>query len=68
MTALRGQRLWEIPVEDPGTSIPHFDDDYGRLRDVITEPDGALWLLTNNTDGRGYPTTTDDRLLRLTRN
>ena len=68
MTALRGQRLWEIPVEDPGTSVPHFDDDYGRLRDVITGPDGALWLLTNNTDGRGDPATTDDRLLRLTRN
>lgn len=67
MTALRGQQLWDIPLDDPGTSVRHFSNEYGRLRDVITGPDGALWLLTNNTDGRGDPATTDDRLLRLTR-
>jgi glucose/arabinose dehydrogenase len=26
---------------------------YGRLRDVVQGPDGALYFLTNNRDGRG---------------
>ncbi|WP_035767911.1 PQQ-dependent sugar dehydrogenase [Arthrobacter castelli] len=47
--ALRGQRLWEVPLLDgrAGQPVSHFQDDYGRLRDVITGPDGALWVATN---------------------
>ena len=37
----------------------------GRLRDVVALPDASLWLLTNNTDGRGTPRADDDLLLRL---
>ena len=42
-----------------------FDDRFGRLRDVQAGPDGALYLLTSNRDGRGNPTDDDDRLLRV---
>ncbi|MEW6571007.1 MAG: PQQ-dependent sugar dehydrogenase [Nitrospirota bacterium] len=35
---------------------------YGRLRDVVEGPDGALYFLTNNRDGRGTPRTGDDRI------
>lgn len=38
---------------------------YGRLRDIVTGPDGALYLLTSNRDGRGSPQNDDDRILRL---
>ena len=39
---------------------------YGRLRDVTVGPDGALYLLTSNRDGRGSPREGDDRILRIT--
>jgi len=38
---------------------------YGRLRSVVSAPDGALWLTTSNRDGHGTPTATDDRVIRI---
>lgn len=43
-----------------------FVDRYGRLRDVVAGPDGALYVATSNQDGRGRPRDGDDRILRLT--
>ena len=42
-----------------------FQDEYGRLRDVQTGPDGFLYILTSNQDGRGSPQNNDDRILRI---
>lgn len=42
-----------------------LDGRFGRLRDVVTGPDGALYVCTNNRDGRGSVTSGDDRILRL---
>ncbi|SDS51073.1 PQQ-dependent sugar dehydrogenase [Agrococcus carbonis] len=60
---LRGAALREVPLADPGTSTVHWQGRYGRLRDVATAPDGSLWMLTSNTDGRGSPAEGDDRIL-----
>jgi quinoprotein glucose dehydrogenase len=38
---------------------------YGRLRDVVEGPDGALYFLTNNRDGRGSPRPGDDKIYRI---
>ncbi|MCC9178123.1 PQQ-dependent sugar dehydrogenase [Arthrobacter sp. zg-Y750] len=62
---LRGQRMRRVPLSDPGSSAEYFAGEYGRLRDVVNAPDGSLWVLTNNTDGRGSPGPDDDRVLRL---
>jgi quinoprotein glucose dehydrogenase len=37
----------------------------GRLRDVVKGPDGALYILTSNRDGRGTPRAGDDHIYRL---
>ncbi|ADD43032.1 PQQ-dependent sugar dehydrogenase [Stackebrandtia nassauensis] len=60
---LRGERLFEVPLDKPSTSAEHFVAEFGRLRDVVVAPDGSLWMLTNNTDGRGDPGADDDRIL-----
>ncbi len=38
---------------------------FGRLRDAVAGPDGALYVLTNNRDGRGDRRQGDDRILRI---
>ena len=65
MASLRGERLWEIPLQDATSSTAHFEYEYGRMRDVATAPDGSIWVLTSNTDGVGSPTDQDDRILRI---
>ncbi|KGM13965.1 PQQ-dependent sugar dehydrogenase [Cellulomonas bogoriensis] len=67
VASLRGQRLWAVRVEQDGTATDqdHLVGELGRLRDVVAGPDGALWVLTGNTDGRGSPAEGDDRLVRL---
>ena len=70
MAGLRGERLWQIPLDGTkaGDPVAHFRGDYGRLRSVAVASDGNSLLLTNsNTDGRGDPTGDDDRLFRIAR-
>jgi glucose/arabinose dehydrogenase len=38
---------------------------YGRLRDVASGPDGAIYVCTSNRDGRITPIGSDDRILRI---
>ncbi|MEH6375892.1 PQQ-dependent sugar dehydrogenase [Streptomyces sp. KLMMK] len=68
MAALRGERLWRIPLDGtkPVAGPRAFlRGEYGRLRTVVATDDGGLWLTTSNTDGRGKPGGEDDRILRL---
>jgi glucose/arabinose dehydrogenase len=65
VAALRGQRLWTVPLGGGGEPKAELSDRYGRLRTVAVAPDGALWLTTSNTDGRGDVRDGDDRILRF---
>lgn len=67
VAGLRGERVWMLDTEAgvaAGDPQPLWTGRYGRLRDAVVV-DGVLWLLTNNTDGRGAPGPEDDRLLRV---
>ena len=48
--ALRGQRLWVLPLngEFAGDPVSYFTRTYGRIRNVSLAPDGRLWVLSNN--------------------
>jgi glucose/arabinose dehydrogenase len=68
MAGLRGERLWQIPVDgtDTGDPVAHFEGEYGRLRTVVVSSDGQSLLLTgSNTDGRGDVREGDDRLWQV---
>lgn len=66
VTALRGERLWRVPMRADG-SVGRPEDflvgDYGRLRTVVAAPDGSLWVTTSNRDSRGTPRPGDDQIL-----
>jgi glucose/arabinose dehydrogenase len=66
--ALRGERLWRIPLVSGRVGSPQsmLQGQYGRLRNVQVAPDGSLWITTSNRDGRGDPDDGDDRVLRIT--
>ena len=64
---LRGQALYDATIE--GRSVKEvavrFANEFGRLRTVTVGPDGRIYILTNNTDGRGTPKPNDDNIIRL---
>jgi len=60
---LRGERLRALTAENPQSSVDLHTGD--RVRDVTVTPEGEIWMLTNNTDGRGDPGPDDDRILRV---
>ncbi|MEM7177607.1 MAG: PQQ-dependent sugar dehydrogenase [Pseudomonadota bacterium] len=51
--ALRAEHLSVLTLD--GDSVVaeerYFADEFGRIRDVRTGPDGAVWLLTDSSDG-----------------
>jgi glucose/arabinose dehydrogenase len=59
---LRGERLRRVPLDDLSTSTEEYVGEFGRLRDVIAT-NGGVWMLTNNTDGRGDPAEGEDRII-----
>lgn len=63
---LRGESLREVPLADLTASTRHYVGEYGRIRDAVLSHDGHLWMVTNNTDGRGDPGPGDDRILSIT--
>jgi glucose/arabinose dehydrogenase len=68
VAALRGTRLWTVPLDGSGgvgTPVAELRGQFGRLRTVEVAPDGSLWVATSNRDGRGSPAPSDDRILRF---
>ncbi|MFQ6025343.1 MAG: PQQ-dependent sugar dehydrogenase [Nitrosopumilaceae archaeon] len=69
IATLRGKhlRVLQLDIEDNKvlSNQVMFQDTFGRLRDIAQGPDGYLYLLTSNRDGRGSPVPNDDRIFRI---
>src|SRR5215212_3185599 len=69
VTALRGERLWHLELNEKGRVVGReklLDGEVGRVRDVAQAPDGSLWVSTSNHDSYGSPVSDqDDRIFRL---
>ena len=62
--ALRGQHVGVVSVDGDRQTI--LEGELGRIRHVFQHPDGSIYLLTSNTDGRGSPSPNDDVMVRIT--
>lgn len=71
VATLRSESLIRVKIkkESGGYKILRidrwFENKYGRIRDVVQGPDGFLYFLTNNRDGRGKPREDDDKIMRI---
>lgn len=64
---LRGERIIRVVLD--GRKVVSQENllerKYGRIRDVAEGPDGGIYFSTSNRDGRGKPTSDDDRIIRM---
>jgi glucose/arabinose dehydrogenase len=65
MASLRALNLYQLDLEEGLKSQKSILSGVGRVRDVIQGPDGSLYVLTSNTDGKGFPDRMDDKILRI---
>jgi len=69
VATLRGTHLLRVTVDTSTRRVTAqerlLEGTYGRLRDVVSGPDGYLYFCTNNRDGRGTPMSGDDRVMRI---
>lgn len=73
VATLRSECLVRIQFDEKGVvkrierwfSSGKGDGRFGRIRAVVEGPDGALYFLINNRDGRGTPRAGDDKIFRI---
>src|SRR3989344_4438942 len=61
---LRGEALYRYNIESKKFDI-FFQQEFGRIREVILGPDNFLYITTSNRDGRGNPNEDDDKILKI---
>lgn len=74
VATLRSRALLRLRFAEGGAKISRIErwfardfktGKYGRLRDIVTGPDGALYFTSSNRDGRGKPLPGDDKIYRI---
>ena len=72
MTTLKASTLVQMKLNSQGNQVTnttkYFEDQFGRLRDVMVGPNGKVYIATSNRDGRAtspFPKQKDDRIIEL---
>ena len=65
MASMRSANLYQVDFEEGLSSQKSILSGIGRVRDVVEGNDGSLYVITSNTDGKGFPDRMDDKLLRI---
>lgn len=72
VAALRGEQLLDFSIDENGIDVKKVDswlqNGYGRLREAVEDKDGTIYITTSNRDGRGAPSSSDDKIIRLVPN
>ncbi|MGI0077854.1 MAG: PQQ-dependent sugar dehydrogenase, partial [Nitrosopumilaceae archaeon] len=68
MASMKPEKLDRLKITDEGVEYQKsILSGLGRIRDVNEGPDGYLYLITSNTDGKAFPDSSDDKLVRILR-
>jgi glucose/arabinose dehydrogenase len=63
---LRGEALYEAKITGNKIELKtHLKNEFGRIRAVVSGPDGSLYISTSNRDGRGAPKEGDDKIIKI---
>ncbi|ABX13457.1 PQQ-dependent sugar dehydrogenase [Nitrosopumilus maritimus] len=65
MASMRASNVYQVDFDEGLSSQKSILSGIGRVRDVVQGPDGYLYVITSNTDGKGFPAANDDKLLRI---
>ena len=71
--SLKSGQLRHLDLKEDGSinsDTVIIDYDFGRLRDIAIAPDGRIFIVTSNRDGRAqgdFPEDADDRLIALSK-
>ncbi len=61
----KATNLFKVQINDDGVNLDSILSGVGRIRDVGQGPDGYVYIITTNTDGKAFPAPDDDKLLRI---
>ena len=66
LASQKASNLYKVEVDENGVNLEgSILSGVGRIRDVAQGPEGYLYVITSNTDGKAFPSDDDDKLLRI---
>ena len=65
LASQKATNLFIVEINDDDANLERILSGVGRIRDVAQGPDGYVYIITTNTDGKAFPAPDDDKLLRI---